>query len=116
MTTALLWLTVLFFGAQARADSPETPTQIRQILAQSFCLGVAYPGGDIARDVEGVYAVYIGQLPLEAPLEARRKIEALAAASKPSEPTPVGGHNLALAKCALFAQRTDVQRLLGADR
>ncbi|MBM3797089.1 MAG: hypothetical protein FJW31_24265 [Acidobacteria bacterium] len=42
---------------------------------------------------------------------ARRKTEALAVAENPSKRTPVGEHNLALAKCALFADRADVQAL-----
>jgi hypothetical protein len=98
----------------AGASQQETPAQVRRILAQSICLAQAYPETVIAKDAESVYAVYAGQLTIKNPLEVRRKIEALAKASEPAKPTPVGDYNLALAKCSLFAERADVQSMLGA--
>jgi hypothetical protein len=101
-------------GTAANAALPESPTQIRRIVAQSLCLAQAYPETAIAKDAESVYAVYAGLLTVKHPLEARRKIEALAKEADPAKPSPVGDHNLALAKCSLFAERADVQALLGA--
>lgn len=98
----------------AHATAPETPAQIRRIVAQSVCLAVAYPDSAIARDNEAVYALYAPLLKVKQPLEARRKVEKLAQAAQPASPTPVGSHNLALAKCALFAERQDVLSALGA--
>jgi hypothetical protein len=96
------------------AAGPETPAQIRRIVAQSVCLAIAYPDSVIARDSEAVYALYAPLLNVKEPLESRRKIEKLALAAQPASPAPVGAHNLALAKCALFAERQDVLHALGA--
>lgn len=104
-------------GAAIAADTkPETPAQVRRIVAQSICLAVAYPGSDIAKDSEAVYAVYAGMLPVKSPREARRRITELALKSAPAALSPVGNHNLALAKCTLFAERSDVLALLGAAK
>lgn len=101
----------LAMGDGALAQPRETPAQMRRIVAQSLCLAVAYPDSAIARDTESIYAVYAPLSGARDPLAARKKTEALAAAENPAKPTPVGGHNLALAKCALFAERADVQTL-----
>jgi hypothetical protein len=111
---SFLLIAGLLVSSCATASVPETPAQIRRIVAQSICLAQAYPDTVVAKDAESVYAVYAGQLTVKNPLEARRKIEELAKASDPSKRTPVGDHNLALAKCSLFAERADVQSLLGA--
>ncbi len=108
---ALLVAGLLAMGDGAPAQPRETPAQVRRIVAQSLCLAVAYPESAIARDAESVYAVYASLTGTRDPLTARKKTEALAAAESPAKPTPVGGHNLALAKCALFAERVDVQAL-----
>lgn len=99
----------------ATAATPETPAQIRRIVAQSVCLAIAYPDSNIARDNEAVYALYAPLLNIREPLEARRKIEKLALAAQPGAPSPAGAHNLALARCALFAERQDVLATLRAD-
>jgi hypothetical protein len=92
----------------------ETPDQVRRIVAQSLCLATAYPNSDISRDNEAIYAVYAPLLNVKAPLEARRIVETLATKAQPASPTPVGDHNLALAKCVLFAEQPNVQSALGA--
>ncbi|MCC6538038.1 MAG: hypothetical protein IT162_10835 [Bryobacterales bacterium] len=110
---AAAWLAL---GDSAPAQPRETPAQMRRIVAQSLCLATAYPDSAIARDAEAVYTVYATLTGARDPLAARKKTEALAAAENPAKPTPVGGHNLALAKCALFADRADVQALWQARR
>lgn len=110
--TAAAFVTgLLALGDGAPAQPRETPAQIRRILAQSLCLATAYPESAIAKDAESVYAVYAPLTGARDALAARKKTEALAAAENPSKRTPVGEHNLALAKCALFADRADVQAL-----
>jgi hypothetical protein len=101
---------------QANCQGRETRAQMRRIVAQSLCLAAAYPNSDVARDSEAVYALYAPLLGLREPLAARRKVEALVAAENPGKPTPVGQQNLALAKCALFAERADVVATLTHDR
>jgi hypothetical protein len=103
-----LLLAALLLQAQPR----ETKPQIKRILVQSYCLAIAYPGTEMAKDMEAIYALYAPLSGLQDPLGSRRKVEALAAREKPAEPSPVGGRNLALAKCALFAERADVLALL----
>jgi hypothetical protein len=114
MKTRLLAVLIVASANLAHASKPETPAQVRRIVAQSLCLAVAYPNSDLARDSEAVYAVYAPLLTIKAPVQAKQKIEQLATAERPASPTPVGNHNLALAKCALFAERPDVLGLLGA--
>ncbi len=89
----------------AANNKPETPAQIRRILAQSICLSVAYSGGQIAKDSDSVYAVYATMLAVKDPLKARQGVEQLAIKTNPAAPTPVGEYNLALAKCTLFVRR-----------
>lgn len=113
MTVPALLLTsfLLLFRSPASTQQQqqrETPEQIRRILAQSSCLAVAYPGSELAKDAEAIYALYAPLLKLRDPLAARRKVEALATAENPAKPSPVGNQNLALATCALFAERGDV--------
>jgi hypothetical protein len=115
MKVLLLATMAATLAAAAMAATPETPAQIRRIVAQSVCLAVAYPDNSVARDNEAVYALYAPLLSVKEPLEARRKVEKMAQAAQPAAPSPAGGHNLALAKCALFAERLDVLTALGAS-
>jgi hypothetical protein len=105
-------------GALLLGDGParETPAQMRRIVAQSLCLAGAYPGTALAKDAEAVYALYATQMGAKDPLGARRKVEALVAKENPGKLTPVGERNLALAKCALFAERADVLAILKGGR
>ncbi len=111
-----LLLLALLLPMAADCEPRETPAQMRRILAQSFCLAAAYPNSDLARDAEAVYALYATSIGVRDPLAARRKVEALVAVENPAKPTPVGGRNLALAKCALFGERADVIALLKPGR
>jgi len=104
--------TVLLGGGPVR----ETPAQMRRIVAQSICFAGAYPGTAMARDMEAVYALYATQMGSKDPLGARRKVEALVAKEDPGKLAPVGERNLALAKCALFAERSDVVSILKGGR
>jgi hypothetical protein len=113
---SLLLASVLLLPESACPQPRETRAQMRRIVAQSLCLAAAYPGSDLARDSEGVYALYAPLLGVRDPLAARRKVEALVADENPGKPTPVGQRNLALAKCTLFAERADVIALLTQGR
>ncbi len=108
-------LSVICLSANANTEKPETPAQIRRIVAQSLCLAVAYPQSEVSRDSEAVYALYAPLMNIKNPLPARQQVEKLAVAERPASPSPVGNHNLALAKCSLFAERLDVQKILGAN-
>ncbi len=114
MMKCLLGIVLLTSTCHAQAAERETPAQVRRIVAQSLCLAVAYPDSSMSRDSEAVYALYAPLLKTNTPLEARQRIEKLAIAAQPASPSPVGAHNLALAKCALFAERQDVLAALGA--
>ena len=116
MIRVLLPLTLLLLPESACSQPRETRAQMRRIIAQSLCLAAAYPGSDLARDSEAVYALYAPMLGVRDPLATRRKVEALVVAENPGKPTPVGQRNLALAKCTLFAERSDVMALLTNDR
>lgn len=112
-----LLVTILCASACAvHANAPETPSQIRRIVAQSICLAIAYPDSAISRDSEAVYALYAPLLKVKDPLKSRQAIEKLALTAQPASSSPVGGHNLALAKCTLFAERKDVLAALGDGR
>jgi hypothetical protein len=115
-SAVVLLLTIHASTLFAANNKPETPAQIRRILAQSICLSVAYPGTQIAKDSESVFAVYATMLTVKAPLKARQAVEQLAVTTNPAALTPVGEYNLALAKCSLFAERADVLTILGAPR
>ena len=115
-TRPLLLLLALLLPACAYPQPRETRAQMRQIVAQSLCLAAAYPGSDLARDSEAVYALYAPLLGVRDPRAARRKIEALVAAENPAKPSRVGERNLALAKCLLFSERADVKGLLTPSR
>jgi hypothetical protein len=114
--TAFLIIALNATPAIAADSKPETPDQVRRIMAQSICLATAYPGTALATDSDAVYAVYATMLQVKSPLEARRRVAELAASSAPATLTPVGNHNLALAKCTLFAERRDVRAALGDRR
>lgn len=105
----------LFVGAsQLQAQPRETLSQIRQIVAQSICLAVAYPGTALEADSEAVWNVYAQLLGPGVTRDSQAAVHSLAVTSRPSLLTPVGNRNLALARCLLFAQRRDVMRVLGA--
>jgi len=111
-------LAALLLGAvqAASADSGkrETPAEMRRIVAQSICLAQAYPQDPIAKDSGAVVAVYQGQLGKAVSVRDLDAVRSLAALARPAAPTPVGNHNLAIARCVLFAEQADVKRLLGA--
>jgi hypothetical protein len=111
----LVWvfgLGFLFSSHTCDAAGRESPAQMRRIVAQSLCLAAAYPGTELARDSEIVFAAYAPALRLEEVPSLREKMDALIQAEDPTKPTPVNDHHLALAKCALFAERQDVMTLL----
>ena len=112
----LLSMAFLLLPGCVSSQPRETRAQMSRIVAQSLCLAAAYPESELARDTEAVYALYAPLLGLQDPLAARRKLEALVVAENPGKPTPVGQRNMALAKCALFAERADVMALLKRGR
>jgi hypothetical protein len=109
-------LLVLLIPTHAERAKRESPAQMRRIIVQSLCLAIAYPGSELARDAEAVYALYAPWIDLPDPLAARGRVEALARAMAPDRPAPASGRNLGLAKCALFAERRDVLALLKMRR
>lgn len=96
----------------SRSQARETPAQMRRIIAQAICLAEAYPATPLAGDSAGVIAVYQGTL---GSITARdvAAVRAMAKEAKPSQPTPAGDRNLAIARCVLFAERPDVLKALG---
>jgi hypothetical protein len=98
--------------AVSRSQGRETPAQMRRIIAQAICLAEAYPATPIAADSAGVIAVYQGTL---GSVTARdvAAVRTMARDAKPSQPTPVGDRNLAIARCVLFAERSEVLKALG---
>lgn len=110
-----LWVLLAVPGAAA-ADGArrESPVEMRRIVAQAICLAQAYPQDAIARDSGAVVAVYQGQLGKAVSVQSLEAVRSLAAKARPAAPTPVGNHNLAIARCVLFAEQADVKRLLGA--
>lgn len=101
-------------GAAADGAKRETPAEVRRIVAQAICLAQAYPQDPIAKDSDAVVAVYQGQLGKAVSVRDLEAVRTLAAQARPAAPTPVGNHNLAIARCVLFAEQADVRRLLGA--
>lgn len=99
--------------ATAYSERRETPAEMRRIVAQAICLAQAYPQ-ELAKDSAAVLAVYQGQLGKTVTVRDLEAVRSLAAQERPAAPTPVGNHNLAIARCVLFAERSDVRRLLGA--
>ena len=104
-----IWIAFSTFEAFAQRETPE---QIRRIVAQSICLGVAYPDSPIAKDSSEVVAVYRDALGNSPSVQKIAELKTLAEKEKPSAPSPVGAKNLAIAKCILFAERPDVRKLL----
>jgi hypothetical protein len=104
-----IWFALSACAAHAQRETPE---QMRRIVVQSVCLGVAYPNSIMAKDSAEVITLY--QEALGPSLSARKiaALKALAEKEKPSAPTPVGAKNLAIAKCVLFADQPDVRKLL----
>jgi hypothetical protein len=111
---AILAVSLFAGGPQLQAQPRETPAQIRQIVAQSICLAVAYPGTVLEVDSEAVWSVYAQLLGPGVTRDSQDAVRDLAVTSLPHKLTPVGSMNLALARCLLFAQRRDVVRVLGA--
>lgn len=101
-------------GTAAGSAKRETLAEMRRIVAQSICLAQAYPQDPIAKDSGAVVAVYQGQLGPSVSARDIESVRSLAARAQPSAPTPVGNHNLAIARCVLFAEQPDVKKLLGA--
>jgi len=110
IVVALSALQVSMAGSPKR----ETPGEMRSIVAQAICLGEAYPNSQIASDGAAVVAVYQGMLGATVSVQDLDAVRRLAKEAKPAAPTPVGNRNLAIARCVLFAQQSDVSRLLGA--
>ena len=98
--------------AATESQGRETPDQVRRIIAQAICLAEAYPGTAIASDSVGIVSVYQGTLGSVAARDIAA-VRAMARDAKPSQPTPVGDRNFAIARCVLFAERADVARALG---
>jgi hypothetical protein len=92
----------------------ETPAEIRRIIAQSLCLAEAYPASVIAKDADGIVAVYQGALGGGVTARELDAVRDLARKEKPAALTPVGNRNFAIARCISFADRADVVKLLGA--
>lgn len=90
----------------------ETPAEIRRIVAQSLCLAEAYPDNVIAKDAEGIVAVYQGALGASVTVKQLDSVRDLVRKEKPATPTPVGNRNFAIARCIAFADRADVAKLL----
>lgn len=107
---------LLALPALAGADSErrETPAEMRRIVAQAICLAQAYPEDPIAKDSGAIVAIYQGQLGKAVSVSDLEAVRSLAIQARPAAPTPVGNHNLAIARCVLFADQADVKRLLGA--
>ena len=101
--------------AATQGQRRESPAEVRRIVAQAVCLGEAYPGSAIAGDSADVLAVYQGLLGTRVTAREIEAVRALARAANPAARTPVGNHNLAIARCVLFAERADVLKLLGAS-
>jgi hypothetical protein len=93
----------------------ETPAEIRRIIAQSLCLSEAYPNSVIARDADGIVAVYQGALGGSVTARELDAVRDLARKDNPATPTPVGNRNFAIARCIGFADRADVVKLLGSQ-
>lgn len=104
-----IWIALSISEAFAQRETPE---QIRRIVAQSICLGVAYPDSPIAKDSAEVVTVYQETLGHSLSVQKIAELKTLAEKEKPSAPSPVGAKNLAIAKCILFADRPDVRKLL----
>ena len=115
LVTAAGFVALAWPAGAAAADSHkrETPAEMRRIVAQAICLAEAYPQSPIAKDSEGVVAVYQGALGKTVAVRDLDAVRNLARDAKPAAPTPVGDRNLGIAKCVLFADRADVMKLLG---
>jgi hypothetical protein len=98
--------------AATESQGRETPDQVRRIIAQAICLAEAYPGTAIASDSAGIVSVYQGTLGSVAARDIAA-VRAMARDARPSQPTPVGDRNFAIARCVLFAERADVLMALG---
>ena len=92
---------------------PESPAEIRQIVAQAICLIEGYPDSQISKDAYAVLSAYEGALGTAFKLKNIVKLREFAKASKPATPTTIGEHNFAIAACVLFSHQKDVQALLG---
>lgn len=114
---AALLLLGIGHGCVAQTHGRETPDEMRRIVAQAICLAEAYPGSAVAEDSAGVIAVYQGSLGKTVSADDIDAVRQLARDAKPAALTPVGNRNLALARCVLFADRSDVKKLLtsGSD-
>lgn len=112
---AMVVVSALQAGMASGAER-ETPTEARRIVGQALCLAEAYPDSQIASDSAGVVAVYQGLLGESVSARTLKAVRRLAKESKPAAPTPVGDRNLAIARCVLFAERSDVRGLLGAGQ
>ena len=91
----------------------ESPAEIRRLIAQAGCLAEAYPDSAIAKDAEGIVAVYQGALGGSVTVRDLDVVRGLAKKEKPATPTPVGNRNFAIARYISFADRADVVKLLG---
>lgn len=109
-------LIAVVFPHTAQSQKRESPAEMRRIVAQAICLAEAYPDSQIARDSAGIIGVYQGTLGATVSVRDLEAVRALARDAKPGEPTPVGDRNFAIARCVLFADRTDVAKLLGDPR
>lgn len=113
MRAALAAVVLVLSTWPAAGQGRESPSEIRRIVAQAICLSEAYPDSPIATDAAHILAAYAEALPPRADLTA---VRTLARDARPAAPTPAGARNFAIAKCTLFAGRTDVRRLLGERR
>jgi len=101
--------------AITQTQGRESPAEIRRIIAQAICLAEAYPDSAIAKDADGIVAVYQGALAGGVTVRALDAVRDQARKERPAAPTPVGNRNFAIARCIAFADRADVGKLLGAQ-
>jgi hypothetical protein len=107
LIASALWAAAPLVTASAR-DEPEKPRKMRQIIAQAICLAEAYPDTTIAHDGDAVVGVYVEALGARLDPSAIEAVRALAREARPSAPSIAGQHNMAIARCELFADRRDV--------
>lgn len=118
-TAALIAMSLIALSPQpgmGQSNKRESVGEMRRIVAQAVCLSEAYPDSQIARDAAGIISVYQGTLGSSVSVRDIEAVRALAREAKPAAPTPVGERNFAIARCVLFADRSDVTKLLGGQR
>ncbi len=98
----------------AQEHRPETPAEIRRIIAQAICLAEGYPDSALALDSIAVVSAYQGAFGPRVRRENIERVRGLAREARPAAPTAVDQRNFAIARCLLFAERSDVLGQLGA--